>query len=136
MADTGKDAKLFQRGKVQELRAELLSEKKDKGWVRKKTVLKKIIANATTGATPAADASQDSEPTPATPITPANSASFGKNGQGAANAPPVPNAQTSAPPAPTAPVAPPAHADPSAGFGMDNGSMVSPPSASLPCERG
>ncbi|MCO5549531.1 hypothetical protein L7F22_003003 [Adiantum nelumboides] len=49
MADTGKDAKLFQRGKVQELRAELLSDKKDKGWVRRKTVLKKIIANATLG---------------------------------------------------------------------------------------
>lgn len=49
MTDTGKDAKLFQRGKVQELRAELLLEKKDKGWVRKKTTLKKIIANATMG---------------------------------------------------------------------------------------
>lgn len=49
MADSGKDAKLFQRGKVQELRAELQLDKKDKGWVRKKTVLKKIIANATMG---------------------------------------------------------------------------------------
>lgn len=49
MADTGKDAKLFQRGKVQELRAELQLDKKDKGWVRKKTTLKKIIANATLG---------------------------------------------------------------------------------------
>lgn len=49
MADTGKDAKLFQRGKVQELRAELQVDKKDKGWVRKKTTLKKIIANATLG---------------------------------------------------------------------------------------
>jgi len=52
MADsssTNKDAKLFQRGKVQELRAELQDDRKDKGWVRKKTVLKKIIANATMG---------------------------------------------------------------------------------------
>ncbi|UZJ57041.1 hypothetical protein CBS101457_006361 [Exobasidium rhododendri] len=49
MTDTGKDAKLFQRGKVQELRAELQLDKKDKGWVRKKTTLKKIIANATLG---------------------------------------------------------------------------------------
>lgn len=48
-ASTNKDAKLFQRGKVQELRAELQDDKKDKGWVRKKTVLKKIIANATMG---------------------------------------------------------------------------------------
>ncbi|KAI1841373.1 hypothetical protein JX265_013473 [Neoarthrinium moseri] len=97
-------------------------KKKDSKAAKSKAAAQKKT-NATTGATPAADASQDSEPTPATPITPANSASFGKNGQGAANAPPVPNAQTSAPPAPTAPVAPPAHADPSAGFGMDNGSM-------------
>ena len=43
------DAKLFQRNKVPELRADLISEKKDKGWVRKKTTLKKIIANATMG---------------------------------------------------------------------------------------
>lgn len=49
MADSGKDAKFFQRGKVEELRAELNTDKKDKGWVRKKTVLKKIIANATMG---------------------------------------------------------------------------------------
>ncbi|CAO1627614.1 unnamed protein product [Sympodiomycopsis kandeliae] len=43
------DAKLFQRTKLQELRADLISEKKDKGWLRKKTTLKKIIANATMG---------------------------------------------------------------------------------------
>lgn len=49
MGDSGKDAKLFQRGKVQELRAELQLEKKDKGYVRKKTTLKKVIANATMG---------------------------------------------------------------------------------------
>lgn len=49
MAESGKDAKFFQRGKVDELRAELNTDKKDKGWVRKKTVLKKIIANATMG---------------------------------------------------------------------------------------
>ncbi|KAN0061987.1 hypothetical protein ACQY0O_005982 [Thecaphora frezii] len=49
MAEAGKDAKYFQRGKIQELRADLSAEKKDKGWVRKKTTLKKIIANATMG---------------------------------------------------------------------------------------
>lgn len=43
------DAKLFQRTKLHELRSDLISEKKDKGWVRKKTTLKKIIANATMG---------------------------------------------------------------------------------------
>lgn len=43
------DAKLFQRHKAQDLRADLISEKKDKGWQRKKTTLKKIIANATMG---------------------------------------------------------------------------------------
>lgn len=43
------DAKLFQRQRVSDLRADLISEKKDKGWVRKKTTLKKIIANATMG---------------------------------------------------------------------------------------
>ncbi|EPQ31190.1 uncharacterized protein PFL1_01378 [Pseudozyma flocculosa PF-1] len=49
MAEVGKDAKYFQRGKLQELRADLSTDKKDKGWVRKKTTLKKIIANATMG---------------------------------------------------------------------------------------
>lgn len=49
MAESGKDAKFFQRGKAQELRSELMTDKKDKGWVRKKTALKKIIANATMG---------------------------------------------------------------------------------------
>ncbi|KAK0561203.1 hypothetical protein OC844_003332 [Tilletia horrida] len=51
MADTGKDARFFQRTKVQELKAELAaaSEKKDKGWVRTKAALKRILANATMG---------------------------------------------------------------------------------------
>ncbi|PWN40553.1 putative beta-adaptin [Ceraceosorus guamensis] len=46
---SGRDGKLFARGKVAELKAELISEKKDKGWVRKRTTLKRIIANATMG---------------------------------------------------------------------------------------
>ncbi|PLW24099.1 hypothetical protein PCASD_14282 [Puccinia coronata f. sp. avenae] len=41
------DAKLFSRGKVQELRAELQNDKKDKGFQRKKNTLKKIVANMT-----------------------------------------------------------------------------------------
>ncbi|ORY83626.1 adaptin N terminal region-domain-containing protein [Protomyces lactucae-debilis] len=43
------DSKFFQRGQVQELRAELsaASERKDKNYVRKRTVLKKIVANMT-----------------------------------------------------------------------------------------
>ena len=36
-------------GKIQELRAELNSDKKDKQHVKKKTVLKKIVANMTMG---------------------------------------------------------------------------------------
>ncbi|POW20671.1 hypothetical protein PSHT_03247 [Puccinia striiformis] len=43
------DAKLFSRGKVQELRAELQNDKKDKGFQRKKNTLKKIVANMTMG---------------------------------------------------------------------------------------
>ncbi|KAG9307651.1 hypothetical protein G9A89_023216 [Geosiphon pyriformis] len=43
------DAKYFQRGKIQELRAELNSDKKDKQHTKKKTVLKKIVANMTMG---------------------------------------------------------------------------------------
>ncbi|OZJ05323.1 AP-2 complex subunit beta [Bifiguratus adelaidae] len=43
------DAKYFQRGKIQELRAELNSDKKDSKHVRKKTVMKKIVANMTMG---------------------------------------------------------------------------------------
>ncbi|CAG8433010.1 6312_t:CDS:2 [Ambispora gerdemannii] len=43
------DAKYFQRGKIQELRTELNSDKKDKQHTKKKTVLKKIVANMTMG---------------------------------------------------------------------------------------
>ncbi|ORY98987.1 putative beta-adaptin [Syncephalastrum racemosum] len=43
------DAKYFQRGKIQELRAELTSEKRDPKHLRKKTVMKKIVANMTMG---------------------------------------------------------------------------------------
>ncbi|KAI9311496.1 putative beta-adaptin [Dichotomocladium elegans] len=43
------DAKYFQRGKIQELRAELNSEKRDPKHQRKKTVMKKIVANMTMG---------------------------------------------------------------------------------------
>ncbi|RHZ77649.1 hypothetical protein Glove_174g178 [Diversispora epigaea] len=43
------DAKYFQRGKIQELRTELNSEKKDKQHSKKKIVLKKIVANMTMG---------------------------------------------------------------------------------------
>ncbi|KAL6613436.1 Adaptor protein complex beta subunit [Neocallimastix californiae] len=43
------DAKYFQRGKIQELKAELKSEKKDPKFTRKKNVLKKIVANMTMG---------------------------------------------------------------------------------------
>jgi len=42
------DAKFFARGKVEELRLELLS-KKDKSYARKKETLKKIVANMTIG---------------------------------------------------------------------------------------
>jgi len=42
------DAKFFARGKVEELRVELLS-KKDKSHVRKKETLKKVVANMTIG---------------------------------------------------------------------------------------
>ncbi|KAI8328628.1 putative beta-adaptin [Chlamydoabsidia padenii] len=43
------DAKYFQRGKTQELRAELNSDKRDPKHQRKKTVMKKIVANMTMG---------------------------------------------------------------------------------------
>ncbi|KAI8844149.1 armadillo-type protein [Chytridium lagenaria] len=43
------DAKYFQRGKIQELRTELNSDKKDSKHVKKKIVLKKIVANMTMG---------------------------------------------------------------------------------------
>ncbi|KAF9343252.1 hypothetical protein BGX26_006030 [Mortierella sp. AD094] len=43
------DAKFFQRGKIQELRIELNSDKKDRNYTRKKATLKKIVANMTMG---------------------------------------------------------------------------------------
>lgn len=50
MANQGQDAKFFQRGKIQEFRAELqAAESKDKKYVKRKTVLKKIVANITMG---------------------------------------------------------------------------------------
>ncbi|KAL7283335.1 Adaptor protein complex beta subunit [Trametes coccinea BRFM310] len=46
----GQDAKFFQRGKIQEFRAELeAAESKDKKFTKRKTVLKKIVANITMG---------------------------------------------------------------------------------------
>lgn len=42
------DAKFFARGKVEELRVELLN-KKDKSHIRKKETLKKVVANMTIG---------------------------------------------------------------------------------------
>ncbi|KAJ3883414.1 adaptin N terminal region-domain-containing protein [Lentinula edodes] len=50
MSQPGQDAKFFQRGKIEEFRAELLAaETKDKKFVKRKTVLKKIVANITMG---------------------------------------------------------------------------------------
>ncbi|KAK7467119.1 hypothetical protein VKT23_004178 [Stygiomarasmius scandens] len=50
MAHPGQDAKFFQRGKIEEFRAELhAAEAKDKKFVKRKTVLKKIVANITMG---------------------------------------------------------------------------------------
>ncbi|KAJ6630758.1 adaptin N terminal region-domain-containing protein [Mycena sp. CBHHK59/15] len=50
MAQPGQDAKFFQRGKIEEFRAELhAAEAKDKKFVKRKTVLKKIVANITMG---------------------------------------------------------------------------------------
>ncbi|KPV74829.1 uncharacterized protein RHOBADRAFT_48520 [Rhodotorula graminis WP1] len=43
------DAKLFQRSKLQELRAELQADKKDKNFARRKTVLKRVVASMTMG---------------------------------------------------------------------------------------
>ncbi|CAL1704845.1 unnamed protein product [Somion occarium] len=49
-AQGGQDAKFFQRGKIQEFRAELqAAEAKDKKFTKRKTVLKKIVANITMG---------------------------------------------------------------------------------------
>ncbi|KIK59874.1 hypothetical protein GYMLUDRAFT_74326 [Collybiopsis luxurians FD-317 M1] len=50
MSQPGQDAKYFQRGKIEEFRAELhAAEAKDKKFVKRKTVLKKIVANITMG---------------------------------------------------------------------------------------
>lgn len=50
MAQPGQDAKFFQRGKIEEFRAELhAADAKDKKFVKRKTALKKIVANITMG---------------------------------------------------------------------------------------
>ncbi|RDB21036.1 AP-2 complex subunit beta [Hypsizygus marmoreus] len=50
MAQAGQDAKFFQRGKIEEFRAELqAAETKDKKFIKRKTALKKIVANITMG---------------------------------------------------------------------------------------
>ncbi|KAI0030746.1 adaptin N terminal region-domain-containing protein [Vararia minispora EC-137] len=50
MSGAGQDAKFFQRGKIQELRAELqAAETRDKKFTKRKVVLKKIVANITMG---------------------------------------------------------------------------------------
>jgi hypothetical protein len=51
MAASGNDAKFFTRGKIQEFKAELqeADRGKDKKFVKRKTVLKKIVANITMG---------------------------------------------------------------------------------------
>ncbi|PBK96808.1 Adaptor protein complex beta subunit [Armillaria gallica] len=50
MTQPGQDAKFFQRGKIEEFRAELhAAEAKDKKFQKRRTVLKKIVANITMG---------------------------------------------------------------------------------------
>lgn len=51
MASGGNDAKFFTRGKIQEFKAELqeAAKGKDKKFAKRKTVLKKIVANITMG---------------------------------------------------------------------------------------
>ncbi|PFH54393.1 hypothetical protein AMATHDRAFT_53363 [Amanita thiersii Skay4041] len=50
MAQHGQDAKFFQRGKIEEFRAELqIADSKDKKFTKRKTALKKIVANITMG---------------------------------------------------------------------------------------
>jgi vesicle coat complex subunit len=49
-AQQGQDAKFFQRGKIEEFRVEIqAAEAKDKKFQKRKTVLKKIVANITMG---------------------------------------------------------------------------------------
>ncbi|GAA5964707.1 hypothetical protein JCM3765_004363 [Sporobolomyces pararoseus] len=43
------DAKLFTRSKLQELKAELQADKKDKNFMKRKTVLKRVVASMTMG---------------------------------------------------------------------------------------
>ncbi|KAK4056663.1 hypothetical protein OIO90_002215 [Microbotryomycetes sp. JL221] len=43
------DAKLFTRGKITELRAELQADKKDKNFAKRKAVLKRVVASMTMG---------------------------------------------------------------------------------------
>ncbi|KAG8783366.1 hypothetical protein FRC16_002422 [Serendipita sp. 398] len=51
MAASGNDAKFFTRGKIQEFKSELqdAARGKDKKFQKRKTVLKKIVANITMG---------------------------------------------------------------------------------------
>ncbi|KAF5315632.1 hypothetical protein D9611_004657 [Ephemerocybe angulata] len=50
MAQAGQDAKFFTRGKIEEFKADLhAADAKDKKFVKRKTVLKKIVANITMG---------------------------------------------------------------------------------------
>lgn len=51
MSGGGNDAKFFTRGKIQEFKAELQEAErgKDKKFTKRKTVLKKIVANITMG---------------------------------------------------------------------------------------
>lgn len=51
MSSGGNDAKFFTRGKIQEFKAELQEAEKgkDKKFAKRKTVLKKIVANITMG---------------------------------------------------------------------------------------
>ncbi|KZV91067.1 Adaptor protein complex beta subunit [Exidia glandulosa HHB12029] len=50
MSKAGEDAKFFQRGKIEEFRKELQeAETKDKKFIKRKTALKKIVANITMG---------------------------------------------------------------------------------------
>ncbi|TFK76489.1 Adaptor protein complex beta subunit [Pluteus cervinus] len=50
MTQPGQDARFFQRGKIEEFRAELqAAETKDKKFTKRRTALKKIVANITMG---------------------------------------------------------------------------------------
>ena len=47
-AQMSQDAKLFARGKVEELRAELQADKKDKGFAKRRVTLKKVRPRSST----------------------------------------------------------------------------------------